>query len=61
MKIIDYGLNNSIPELNLPKLEPFYLAHVKVNNNLNDLIKINADVKNIKLHGTRNTIIEKLK
>lgn len=53
--------NQGIPEVNLPPMDPYFLPHAKINHNVNELVKINADIKNMKVTGFATSIIESLK
>lgn len=50
-----------IQELNLPPIDPFELPLMTVDRNVNDLVSIKAVLKDIKVLGLGNTIIESIK
>lgn len=58
LKILDHANDHGIRELNLTRLDPFLLTYAKVSRDLNEMIKIHAEVKNMKVVGSRNMIIE---
>lgn len=54
-------LMKGIPELSLPPFDPFELPLMTVNRTLNDAVTINAIIRNIKVEGGRNTVIQGLR
>ncbi|KAH1024379.1 hypothetical protein HUJ05_003870 [Dendroctonus ponderosae] len=54
-------LMKGIPELSLPPFDPFELPIMTVNRTLNDAVSINAIIRNIKVEGGRNTVIQGLR
>lgn len=55
-------LLKGIPEVNLPPMDPFVLPIMVINRtSSNDLVKINATVRNIRVEGARNLQVNGLK
>lgn len=54
-------LIKGIPELNLPPMDPFELPLMTVDRNIGELVSIKAVMKDIKVTGMGNVIIESLK
>lgn len=55
-------LLKGIPEVNLPPMDPFVLPIMVINRtSSNDLVKINATVRNIRVEGARNLQVNALK
>ncbi|XP_019867007.2 uncharacterized protein LOC109595997 [Aethina tumida] len=50
-----------IPELGLPPMDPFELPVMTVDRTINDLVSIKAVLRNVKMTGARNTVIDYLK
>lgn len=55
-------LLKGIPEVNLPPMDPFVLPIMVINRtSSNDVVKINATVRNIRVEGARNLQVNALK
>lgn len=54
-------LISGIPELSLPPMDPFELPILVVNRTVNQLVRINAVCRNIRITGGSNVIIESVK
>ncbi|CAH0558259.1 unnamed protein product [Brassicogethes aeneus] len=50
-----------IPELGFPPLDPFELPVMSVDRTISDLVNIKAVLRNVKMTGARNTVIDYLK
>lgn len=50
-----------IPEINVPQLDPFILPYAKINQDLNEMVKIHSDIKNVKITGMKDAVLQYLK
>ncbi|KAJ3633805.1 hypothetical protein MTP99_010730 [Tenebrio molitor] len=54
-------LVKGIPELNMPPIDPFELPFATVDRTINELVSINATMRNVKMTGASNIIVEDLR
>lgn len=54
-------LSVGIPEVGLPPLDPLEVKEYTIDQSLNELITIKANVKNVRSTGLQNSVIEEFK